>query len=140
MAQSADYERPSIAISLSTPAPLSHIETLAARALFGGDTHLAAEEVEALARRLAGVNGASSRHQLLSVQLATAHVHALALESILGSLIKKSDEPGALLISRLLTDATRRVAILAAAHAGRPRPVLMVGHADRVSVSAGEAL
>src|SRR6266568_2668917 len=103
---------------------LSHVEAIAASALFSGDVARVREEVENLARRLAGADGNSSRHQLIYIQLAIAHVHLLALKSILGSIIKAKNEAGALLFSRLLTDATRRVSILAGAHAGRPRPVL----------------
>jgi hypothetical protein len=146
MALSADTGRTLISTFLSSlPAPaspmvLSHVEVLAAQALFSGDVALAREEVESLARRLAGVDGASCRRQLVSVELTLAHYQVLALQAILGAVTKKRDEAGATAISILLTHATRRVAVLAAAHAGRPRPVLVVGHADRISIGSGEAL
>lgn len=121
-------------------AVLSSVDILAAEALFSGDLVRAREEVELVARRLVEHDGAPARRHLLAVELALAHTQASALSALLGRLVKKKDEAGARLVSKLLLDATRRVATLAGAHAGtRARPVLVVGHADRVTVGSGES-
>ena len=102
---------------------------------------VALDEVRALADHLAGSQAVSARQALVSKELATAHAQASALTVLLGSLLGKKNVDGVKLVSRVLTDATKRVAILTKAHAdasGRDRPVLLVGHADQVTMSSPE--
>jgi hypothetical protein len=119
---------------------LTFIESLAAKSLFSGQIETPLREVLELATRLASPGGPAARRELLSTELAIAHTQVSALQALLGSLLAKKKGEGAKLVSRVLNDATSRVATLARTHAdlsGRNRPVLLVGHADQVSVGVG---
>jgi hypothetical protein len=129
----------------NTPGPLcpalAQIEAKATSSFFSGDAQAAVEAAQALVALLSASNGDSSRRELLGKHLAVAHVQMAALEALLGTVIAKKNAAGVELVTRALREVAGRFVRLSEAHAaesGRTRrPVVVVGHADNVTVTGG---
>lgn len=116
-------------LSPSEPA-LTPLERSAATAHLAGDVTAAVASLESLVTELSGPSGDMARRTLLSKGLVVAHAEATALQALLGRLLGKNPSAAGD-VSRILTASTRRMAMLARAHADTSarerRTVLMVG-------------
>lgn len=109
------------------------------RLVGGPDASALTAELEHLSRRMAqpGSAGEAARLALLGSATVQAHASVAALSALLGQLVAKRDVANAHEASRLLTDATKRYARLHEALAKvQHRPLLVVGHAERVTMGA----
>jgi hypothetical protein len=89
----------------------------ATTALFTGDAVVASAEAGALAQRLSGAHALEQTIQVLATSLAVAKVQESGLAALAATLTRKKDLNAALTVTKLLRQASERVAKLAAAHA-----------------------
>jgi hypothetical protein len=120
---------------------LTGFDVLAATAFAGGDTSDLVEHVRGLAEALCGPERDEVRLRTISRALATERAHQQLLETMLGNAVAKRDHEAVDLIERVLKSVTARVVALMQEHRiecglGR-RNVLVVGHADSVTVQGG---
>jgi hypothetical protein len=135
--------RPPARVEETTPRlALSPVETASVTQLLAGGEEALLDHVRARAGAFVSADGDGVRLRSLARAAALAEVQMGQMSALLSAALSQRDEPGAKLLDKLLTSATKRFTMLMdelrAERQGGRRSVLVVGAAQHVHVGAGE--